>query len=252
MTSIIITGTPAWAAVVYHTLTPPYTVETYTVRDGYVGRLVDTHAALILVDGSAADWQFWTTTPKSSAATRRIPIFCISDDAQTRHQALLSGADISLSTDEFRVDIAQWVTDYARTPDPALVEQLACECLDALPALAAEGVEKFNQRAYYTQHDLFEAQWAATQTPVRDLYRAILQVGIAYYQIERGNYRGALKMFLRSVQWLALLPDVCQGIDVQQLREDSYRARAALQQLGESNLHQFDHSLLKPLKQVTT
>jgi len=54
----------------------------------------------------------------------------------------------------------------------------------------------------------------ATSGPVRELYRAILQVGIAYYQIERGNHRGALKMLLRSVQWLAMLPDRCQGIDV--------------------------------------
>jgi predicted metal-dependent hydrolase len=114
------------------------------------------------------------------------------------------------------------VADYARVPDPALLDELDCQCDEPLPPRGVEGVAKFNAGEYYRQHDLFEAQWVETQGPVRDLYRAILQVGVAYYQIERGNYRGALKMLLRSVQWLAILPDVCQGVDVQQLRADSY------------------------------
>ena len=82
----------------------------------------------------------------------------------------------------------------------------------------------------------------------RDLYRAILQVGVAYYQIERGNFRGALKMLQRSVQWLHLLPDQCQGIDVAQLRRDSYRVRAELQRLGPDGLAEFDRGLLKCLR----
>lgn len=89
-----------------------------------------------------------------------------------------------------------------------------------------------------------------TTGPVRDLYRAVLQVGIAYYQIERGNYRGALKMLLRSVQWFALLPDVCQGIDIRQLREDSYAVRAALEKLDPADIATFDKSLLKPVRLV--
>jgi predicted metal-dependent hydrolase len=75
-----------------------------------------------------------------------------------------------------------------------------------------------------------------------------LQVGIAYYQIERGNHRGALKMLLRSVQWLAILPDACQGIDVRQLREDSQRVRAALEALNPLEIGSFDRALLKPLR----
>ena len=86
-----------------------------------------------------------------------------------------------------------------------------------------------------------------TAGPVRDLYRAILQVGVAYYQIERGNYRGAVKMLQRSVQWLYHLPDSCQGIDVARLRRDSYAVRAALQRLGPERFAEFDRALLKPL-----
>ena len=89
-----------------------------------------------------------------------------------------------------------------------------------------------------------------TDGPVRDLYRAILQVGVAYYQIENGNARGALKMLQRSVQWLYILPEVCQGIDVAQLRRDSYAVRAELERLGPGRLNEFDMSALKPLRRL--
>jgi predicted metal-dependent hydrolase len=110
------------------------------------------------------------------------------------------------------------------------------------------GIEKFNAGEYYAQHDLLEAQWMAEIRPIRDLYRAILQVGVAYYHITRGNYRGAHKMLLRSVQWLAILPDVCQGVDIRQLREDSAQVRAALETLPEGA--SFDITFLRPVRLV--
>lgn len=125
--------------------------------------------------------------------------------------------------------------------------ELDCQCRDELPLLAVKGVEKFNAGEYYPQHDLFEEQWRETQGRVRDLYQGILQVGVAYYQIERGNYRGALKMLRRSARWLVALPDICQGIDVRQLREDSSRVRAALEAIKPADIEKFDRHLFKPL-----
>jgi predicted metal-dependent hydrolase len=245
--NIVITDTPNWA----QSLSGGYSIIHYTNPANYVARLTDDHAALILVDGAAANWRFWTTTPKTSPATRRIPIMLVADDAAVRRAALLAGADLALRPADLLAQMGQLVKDYARIPDPALMEQLDCECQEALPPLAVQGVEKFNAGEYYPQHDLFEEQWVKTSGPVRDLYRAILQVGVAYYQIERGNHRGALKMLLRSVQWLSILPDVCQGVDIRQLRDDSYRVRAELERLNPADISAFDRRLLKPLKRVT-
>ncbi len=124
---------------------------------------------------------------------------------------------------------------------------LDCQCQDELPPLAIQGVEKFNAGEYYIQHDLFEEQWRETEGRVRELYQGVLQVGVGYYQIERGNYRGALKMLKRSARWLSNLPDVCQGIDVRQLREDSNRVRAKLEMIDSGDIEKFDRSLFKPL-----
>lgn len=123
-------------------------------------------------------------------------------------------------------------------------------CREPLPPEALQAVDLFNAGEYYRQHDLFEALWRAEPGPVRDLYQAVLQVGVAYYQITRGNHRGALKMLRRSARLLAHLPDMCRGIDVRQLREDSARVRAALESTPPEDIATFDRGLLKPVKLV--
>ena len=134
--------------------------------------------------------------------------------------------------------------------DSDFAAQLGCECQESLPPLGLEAVALFNTGEYHAQHDLFEELWRQTQSPVRDLYQGTLQVGIAYYQITRGNHRGALKMLRRSAKWLAPLPDVCQGIDIKQLREDSFRVRAELERMKPEDIGTFDRTLLKPVRLI--
>ncbi|MBK8020214.1 MAG: DUF309 domain-containing protein [Chloroflexi bacterium] len=123
-------------------------------------------------------------------------------------------------------------------------------CADPLPPEAQEALRLFNAGEFYRQHDLFEALWRDTPGPVRDLYQGVLQVGVAYYQITRGNALGAAKMLLRSARWLEPLPDVCQGVDVAQLRADSATVLAELRRLGRDRIAEFDRSLLKPVRLV--
>jgi len=210
--------------------------------------LIDGRVALVFIDGAHEEWRSYMLAAKNNAATRRIPICFASDERHRRAEAVTCGADLALSWSELGSRIDQIINDHARIPDAATLDQLACECQQPLPELAVEGLRAFNRGEFYSQHDLFEAQWVETAGPVRDLYRGILQVGVAYYQIERGNYRGALKMLQRSVQWLTLLPDSCQGIDVEQLRRDSTAVRAELQRLGPERLGELDRRLLKKLK----
>ena len=243
--TIVITGNPAWQDAVSAQLQDNYTVHHQADFEGYMNTLIESLAALILVDSEDENWITWTSTPKASPATRRIPLILISDDADIRANAAVQGADVAITPDELESNLLKLINDIARLPDPEKMKQLDCDCQDALPELAQAGIRKFNAGEYYKQHDLFEEQWMATESPVRDLYRAVLQVGVAYFQIERGNYRGALKMLQRSVQWLVILPDSCQGINVKKLREDSFRVRAELERLGEARLDEFDKSLIQ-------
>lgn len=214
----------------------------------FMPALIDNRAALAIVDAEHSAAQAMILTAKTSAATRRIPIVLVSADSSARADAIRAGAELALDWAELAQQLFVIIRELARMPSPETLAQLDCECAEPLPPLAAAGLQAFNRGAYYQQHDLFEELWVATEGPVRDLYRAILQVGVAYYQLERGNFRGALKMLQRSVQWLYPLPDTCQGLDVAALRRDSYAVRAELQRLGADRLSEFDRSLLKPLR----
>lgn len=239
--TIVITGNPSWRETISTELSTEFTIHHQAEFDGYMTILIESLASLVLVDSSDAEWITWVSTPKASPATRRIPIMLISEDSSIRENSAIQGADVAIARDELSLNR---VNEIARLPDLQKIEQLNCDCQEPLPELAQEGIRKFNAGEYYKQHDLFEEQWMATEAPVRDLYRAVLQVGVAYFQIQRGNYRGALKMLQRSVQWLVTLPDTCQGINIKKLREDSFRVRAELERLGEDRLSDFDMSLI--------
>lgn len=249
-TVVLITGDSPWAETLRDQLPAGWRAVIYTRQGGYVPRLVDDRAALILVDGTRGDWQFWTATPKASSATRRIPVIFVSDEAALRAAARSAGADEALAPSELLARLPALLHDFTRLPDAALQAQLGRECVGELPPQAQQGIALFNQGEYYRQHDVFEALWMATPGPSRDLYQAILQVGVAYYQVIRGNHRGALKMLLRGIQWLARLPDVCQGVDVKQLLADAEAVRAALEDMNPADIADFDRSLFKPVQIV--
>jgi predicted metal-dependent hydrolase len=118
-------------------------------------------------------------------------------------------------------------------------------CSEPLPTDALDAIRLFNAGEYYKQHDLLEALWRAEPRPIRRLYQGILEIGVAYYQITRGNRRGALKMLMRGLRWLDQLPDACQGVDVARLRADARAVQAAL--AASPDLARFDAALLKPV-----
>jgi hypothetical protein len=200
--------------------------------------------ALLLFDlnNAAIPWRQWIAALKSSAATRRIPILCYGphEDVAMMTDARDAGADAVLARSRFTADMPDLFRRYARVPD---YEALRDTCAAPLSPLARSGINLFNRGAYYPAHDALEEAWVLDDGPGRDLYRGILQVGIAYYQIEEGNYRGAVKMLLRVRQWLDPLPDVCRGVDVARLREDVARVYGVLVTEGPERIGQFDRRL---------
>ena len=216
--------------------------------EGYGARLADVRPALILVDGRVPGWEWWAVTPRASAATRRIPVILVADAATIGDDALRVGVSAVIAPAELARFLPALFRDLARPDDATLRAALADPCAEPLPDEASEAIRRFNAGDYYRQHDLFEALWMAEDGPIRELYRAILQVGIAYYHIVGGNRRGALKMLLKSQQWLAPLPDTCQGVDIAQLRADAAAVRAELERLGKNGSAGFDLALLKPIR----
>ncbi|HVN56379.1 MAG TPA: DUF309 domain-containing protein [Anaerolineaceae bacterium] len=101
------------------------------------------------------------------------------------------------------------------------------DCAGTLPELALKGIQLFNQARYFEAHEELELAWRQETGPIRELYRGILQVAVAYLHVRNGNLVGAKKMMLRSKRWLAPFPEICQGVRIGQLRRDA----AAVEQL---------------------
>jgi len=116
------------------------------------------------------------------------------------------------------------------------------DCADDLSPLVMKGIEEFNRGEFFEQHESLEAAWRAEPRPVRELYQGILQVGVACYQIERGNLRGALKMFERGLRRLRQFTPECLGIDVSRLVIEAEHVRNEAQRLGSERLGELDRS----------
>jgi len=118
----------------------------------------------------------------------------------------------------------------------------ADRCQAPLPEDVVRGIEEFNAGQYFEQHETLERAWRVEPRPVRDLYRGILQIGLALYQIERGNVRGAIKMFERAFHWLEPFRPACRGVDVDRLLAESRAVYEEVRQLGAEHIGEFDRS----------
>lgn len=135
-------------------------------------------------------------------------------------------------------------TEYAQTHSS---EEILCACQGQLHPEALHGLRLFNAGAYFEAHEALENAWRDEPGPIRDLYRGILQVGVAYYHIQRGNYAGARKMFLRCRQWLDAFPADCRGIDLNRFRLDYTAVERLLLRLGPGGISHIDRSQFKPI-----
>lgn len=124
-------------------------------------------------------------------------------------------------------------------------EEILASCLGQLHPQAVIGLDLFNRGEYFEAHEALELAWRAERGPVREVYRGILQVGVAYYHILNKNYAGALKMLKRSTPWLAPFPARCRGIDLESFRRDAARVEQALLVTAPAELGQFDTRLFK-------
>jgi predicted metal-dependent hydrolase len=121
-------------------------------------------------------------------------------------------------------------------------------CHAPLHPRAAEGLRLFNAGEYFEAHEALEDAWNAEKKKVRDLYRGILQIAVVYLHIRRGNYNGAVKVYVRSQRWMRDWPEICRGIHVEELRRNAETAINEAKRLGMERIAEFDNSLLKPVR----
>lgn len=121
------------------------------------------------------------------------------------------------------------------------------DCTGTLHPKAAEGIRLFNGGKFFEAHEELEIAWNEEPGLIRDLYRGILQIAVAYLHITRSNYEGAVKVYGRSLKWMNGWSDVCRGINIAKLRQDAERAMQEVERLGKSRLGDFDPAYFMPI-----
>jgi len=213
--------------------------------------VVELQPSLIIVElnSTTLPWEKWIAAIKTSPATRHIPVIGFGShvDLDQRQRALDAGCDEVYAKGRFTSDMVNIIQKNARRLDP---ESARAAAEGELSEKAKRGIELFNRGEYFESHEELEHAWNEERGAGKELYRAILQIAVAYLQIQRRNYQGAIKMFLRARQWIDPLPDVCRGVDIAQLRRDAANARATVEALGAERISEFDLATLKTIRSV--
>lgn len=209
--------------------------------------ITELRPALILVDTtcSTVPWARWIQVIKTSSATRRIPVLAFGPHVNEKllEQARRMGADHVVTRGRLHASLPDLAKKWARVV-PKQVLESACE--GHLSAKALAGLRQLNAGEYYEAHEDLEQAWMDAPEPEGYLYRALLQIAVAYLHIERGNQAGAMKMLLRMRQWLDPLPEKCRGVDLARVKANIERLRMSVAANTE-RLADLDRDLLAPI-----
>ena len=118
------------------------------------------------------------------------------------------------------------------------------EPLEGLPDLALKGIEEFNRGEFYECHEYLEEAWMRESRRVRFLYQGILQVGVGFYHLQNGNWRGATGLLRNGTVRLKEFEPETLGVDVAKLVRESERCLRELEELGREGIEEFDRALV--------
>ncbi len=106
-------------------------------------------------------------------------------------------------------------------------------CGDRATPQMIHAFEQFNHGEYWHQHETLETVWRAEQDEsIRNFYKGILQVGVGFHHITRRNYRGAVKVLTRGINYLRPYAPRCMGVEVQQLIDEATQVLEQVRAFG--------------------
>ena len=127
--------------------------------------------------------------------------------------------------------------------------------VDGLPSAEAEqfqtAIAQFNSREFYACHDTLEGLWMEAIEPNRKFYQGVLQVGVGYYHLLNGNWRGALILLGEGLSRLDYYCPEYLNVDIQSLMDSSRYNQQLIQDLGADRLSDFDLDLIPQVRWVS-
>ncbi len=89
----------------------------------------------------------------------------------------------------------------------------------AYPLQYLQGIEYFNQGAYFEAHEIWEEIWMESSGIQKIFYQALIQLSVALYHLEAQNLKGALSLYPKTMEKLSQLPDLFTGLNIRELEK---------------------------------
>jgi predicted metal-dependent hydrolase len=137
------------------------------------------------------------------------------------------------------VDVAAGV---AAAADEELAGGTSGKPPEELPDLVLKGIEEFNRGEFFECHEYLEEAWMHESGRIRYLYQGILQVGVGFYHLQNGNWRGATGLLRNGTTRLKEFEPATLGVDVAKLISQSETCLRQLETLGRERIEEFDQS----------
>ena len=106
----------------------------------------------------------------------------------------------------------------------------------------------WEHQLFFEFHEILEDVWMDWKGPERSFLQGLIQLGVAFYHIQRNNHRGAMSMFRNG--WAKVSPHAPRycGVELRQFLERIEKCRSLVEGLGAGHSHRFDWSLVPLLK----
>jgi len=95
------------------------------------------------------------------------------------------------------------------------------------------GMDHFNAREFWEAHEAWETIWLVAESDVEQFLQGMIQIAAAYHHVQRGTYRGAVRLFAAGLGRLeAFSADFCgvdrAGMELAARRDREWLERASL------------------------
>lgn len=81
------------------------------------------------------------------------------------------------------------------------------------PSSLLEGIELFNAQKYWHAHEAWERDWLRAEGDLRVFLQGLIQLAAAYHHVQRGTFRGGVRLFDAALSKLAPYPVHFLGVD---------------------------------------
>jgi len=116
------------------------------------------------------------------------------------------------------------------------------------PGVLKQAAILWHHRLFFEFHEILEGVWMEWPGPERPFLQGLIQLGVAFYHIQRNNYSGAMSMFRYGrAKVEPHAPHYC-GVELKTFLDRIEKCRETLQRLGPGRCADFDWRLVPPLR----